>query len=267
MQLTGEGVWGPPDDWSEAIDLLRNAYDWGVRLFDTAWYYGPYVVHELMLDAFHPFPEDLTIVTKVGNSRGLERTWKPALTPTDLVAACEQDLRLLRLSSLPLVLLRWNPSAGDESTFTEAVETMKDLQDEGKIQSFGLSNVAPRHLDIATTIAPIAAISNAYSLSNRRDEGLVSLCDTMRIPFIAYYPLLGGSLVRNVVVQRVARELSLTPAQLGIAWLSAQSKHIVPIPGTKRRRHLRDNTEAQLLSIEDFHLRQLEAAIPQRPLG
>jgi hypothetical protein len=78
MRLTGDGVWGPPPNWHDALALLREAYDRGVRVMDSAWYYGPHVTHQLLAEALHPYPDDLVIVTKVGNSRTPERGWAPA---------------------------------------------------------------------------------------------------------------------------------------------------------------------------------------------
>lgn len=164
MQLTGEGVWGPPSDWSQAVSLVRTAYDLGVRLFDTAWYYGPQVTHRLLVDALYPFPEDVVVLTKAGNSRGRNGSWVPALTAADLVYACEQDLRLLRLETLPLALLRWSPMPGDDEIFLEAVQVMLSLKTEGKIGNIGLSNVHQRHIDSASAILDVAAaVSNAFT--------------------------------------------------------------------------------------------------------
>lgn len=248
MQLTGRNAWGPPDDWSAAVRLLREAYDYGVGLIDTAWYYGPYVAQELIADALHPYPQDLVLVTKAGNSRGPGGSWTPALSPQELRKACEIDQRLLRVETLPLVLLRWSPLASDEA-FTEALSTLMDLQQAGGVANIGLSNVSVRHVTLALTLTPVAAVSNAYSLDYRRGTDVLDACAKAHIPFLPYYPLRGGHALRQPLVKGVAQDLGVSPAQIAIAWLCAQSDHVVPIPGSRSKRHLYENIEAQRMVL------------------
>lgn len=260
MQLTGRGVWGPPADPGGAVGLLRAAYEWGVRVFDTAWYYGPDVTHRLLVQAFCPWPEDLMVVTKAGNSRGPDRSWRPALAPADLRAACERDLRLLDVDALPLVLLRWSPASGDEGAFLGAVREMADLQRQGKARRVGLSNVEPRHLELARTLLDVAAVSNAFSVGNQRDRHMLLGCTALRIPYLPYYPLLAGADLGRPVVEGVARESGATPAQVALAWLWAQSPVVVPVPGTRDVRHLRENVDAGALVLSEEQLARLDSA-------
>lgn len=261
MQLTGRGVWGPPDDVDEAKFLLRTAYDLGVRVFDSAWYYGPGVTHQLIREALSPFSDDLVVVTKAGNSRGPNRSWVPALQPDQLREACETDLRLLALDSLPLTLLRWHPHASDDDIFLEALETLIDLQRAGDLQRIGLSNVTLRHLTLASSCANIAAVSNPFSINSQREPDVVDWCTTAGVPFLAYYPLLGGDVVRRPPLQWLAGELDLTPAQVALAWLTAQSPVVVPIPGTRDRQHLIDNIAAQQIQLPQEYLDKLDVHI------
>lgn len=248
MQLTGRSAWNSPDDWSAAVGLLREAHDCGVGLIDTAWYYGPYVAQQLIADALYPYPNDLVLVTKAGNSRGLGGSWAPALSPQDIRKACQIDQKLLRVETLPLVLLRWSPLAGDEA-FGEAVGTLIDLQQAGGVANIGLSNVSMHHLRLALTMTPVAAVSNAYSLDQRRGADVLEACAAAHIPFLPYYPLHGGRTLRHPLVKQVAQDLGATPAQIAIAWLCAQSDYVVPIPGSRSRRHLRENVEAQRMVL------------------
>lgn len=261
MQLTGRGAWGPPPDWHTALSLLRLAYDIGVRLFDSAWYYGPEVTHRLLAEALSPYAPDLVIVTKAGNSRGLDRSWVPALKPHQLRDACKMDLRLLRLEVLPLVLLRWHPQPGDDDKFIEAVMTLLRLHDAGDIASIGLSNVSMRYLELASQVLPIAAVSNSFSIASRRDADVVDWCTDRGVPYLAYYPLLGGEAVRRLALQRVARNLEITPAQVALAWLLARSPMIVPIPGTGNRRHLEDNVAAHQIKLSAEQLAALNGDV------
>lgn len=260
MRLTGDGAWGPPADRKGALAVLRAAYDWGVRLFDSAWYYGPGVTHRLLTEAFQPFPDDLVVLTKAGNSRGPDRSWQPVLAPADLRAACEIDLRTLGLESLPLVLLRWQPTLGDGQAFLDACGTMAELRAEGKVKSVGLSNVRPQHLELARSVLDVAAVSNAYSVGNQQDRGVLAECSDRGVPFLPYYPLLGGAELGRAIVEAVARESGATPAQVALAWLWAQSDVIVPIPGTSRLEHLRQNVEAAALILTPVQLARLSRA-------
>lgn len=249
MQLTGPDAWGVPPDRADAIDLLRCAYDWGVRLFDSAWYYGPGVTHDLLVEALSPFPDDIIIVTKAGNSRGPGRSWIPALTPNDLRAACERDLSWLKVEVLPLALLRWQPRQGDESAFLDALATMLELRDAGKIIGVGLSNVTLRHLTTALALAPIAAVSNSFSLIARRETRVLDVCNREAIAFLPYYPLLGGDVLRRPALQAMARRHGITPAQLALIWVKSRGPSVIPIPGTQDKRHLRDNIEACRIEV------------------
>lgn len=261
MQLTGHGVWGPPPDWRASLDLLRLAYDLGVRIFDSAWYYGPEVTHRLIAEALSPYTPDLVVVTKAGNSRGADRSWTPALEPQQLRDACETDLRLLRLQVLPLVLLRWHPQPCDDDDFIEAVATLLQLYDAGDIAQIGLSNITVRHLDLASQLLPIAAVSNAFSIAAQREADVVDWCTARRVPYLAYYPLLGGDVIRRTALQRAARELRVTPAQVALAWLRAQSPMIIPIPGTRNLRHLEDNVGAHRIVLPTERLAALDRAM------
>jgi pyridoxine 4-dehydrogenase len=266
MQLTGNGVWGPPQDWSQAISLIRTAYDWGVRLFDTAWYYGPEVTHRLLVEALYPFPPDVIVLTKAGNSRGRNGSWIPALAAPDLRYACEQDLRLLRLETLPLALLRWFPLPGDDGAFEDALQVMLGLKAEGKVSNIGLSNVQQRHIDSASAISDVAAVSNAFSLADRTDADALARCNAKRIPYLPYYPLLSGEVLIQPLVEQVARQLSVSPAQIALAWLRTQADVVIPIPGTRDLRHLKENIDAHSLRIPTTLLRQL-GDYKRRPAG
>jgi pyridoxine 4-dehydrogenase len=139
MRLTGPGISGPPADRNEAMRVVRRAVELGVGVFDCSWYYGPYAAHEIVADALHPYPPDVVLVTKLGAARGRDGSWHAALTPEELRAGNEADLRLLRLDSIPVTQLRWADNG--QATFEDALGTMVDLQREGRIQRIGLSAV------------------------------------------------------------------------------------------------------------------------------
>src|SRR3954447_11987557 len=106
MQLAGRGVFGPPRDRDAALAVLRRAVELGVDHIDTSQYYGPDVVNDLIREALHPYPDDLKLVTKVGARRDDQGGWLPALSPPELRAGVEANLRSLRVERMDLVNLR-----------------------------------------------------------------------------------------------------------------------------------------------------------------
>src|SRR6476619_4301918 len=119
MQLAGPGVFGPPRDPSAARAVLRRAIELGVDHIDTAQYYGPDVVNDLIREALHPYPEDLKLVTQVGARRDDEGAWLPAQSPQELRQGVEDNLRSLRVERMDLVNLRLM-GADDEGSVPEA---------------------------------------------------------------------------------------------------------------------------------------------------
>ncbi len=257
MRLPGPGVWGPPVNRPEAIRVVRRAYELGIRVIDTAWYYGLDVANGVINEALHPYPDDLVIITKLGGSRREDGSWHSDYSEAALRAGCERDLRVLGLDSIPVVHLRFMDQP--EVTFEEALDTMLAMQREGKIQRIGLSNVTLGQLEIALRITPIATVSNRYSVIDREYESTVRRCEQEQIPFLPFFPLAIGKQDEIETVVDIARRLGRTPAQVALAWLLAHSPIMLPIPGTSQVAHLEENlasTEIQL-SLED--LRALDA--------
>jgi aryl-alcohol dehydrogenase-like predicted oxidoreductase len=263
MRLTGPRIFGPPADRDEAVRVLRRAVELGVRVIDTAWYYGPYVANEILAEALHPYPDDLVIVTKLGGARRDDGSWYSALTADELRAGVEHDLRLLKLDAVPVTHLRWMPS---DVAFDDALGTMIELQREGKIRAIGLSNVELPQLETALGATPVATVSNAYSVVDRAHDELVRRCETEGIPFLPFFPL-GASPVRSGagvaatdVVTEVAERLGASPTQVALAWLLGRSPIMLPIPGTSRVAHLEENIAAAELRLSDDDRRALDTA-------
>jgi pyridoxine 4-dehydrogenase len=263
MRLTGPRIFGPPADRDEAVRVLRRAVELGVRLIDTAWYYGPYVANKILAEALHPYPDDLVIVTKLGGARREDGSWYSALTADELRAGVEHDLRLLKLDAVPVTHLRWMPS---EVAFDDALGTMIELQREGKIRAIGLSNVELPQLETALRATPLATVSNAYSVVDRGHDELVRRCEAEGIPFLPFFPL-GASPVRSGagvaatdVVTEVAERIGASATQVALAWLLGRSPIMLPIPGTSRVAHLEENVAAAELKLDDDDRRALDAA-------
>lgn len=259
MRLPGPHIWGPPADRDEAIHVLRRAIDLGVRVLDTAWYYGLDIANELVAAALRPYPDDLVIVTKLGGARHEDGSWYSDVTAAGLRAGCERDLRVLGLDAIPVTHLRW--SGRDEAVpFEEALGTLLDLQREGKIEQIGLSNVTLEQLDSALALTPIATVSNPYSLWARDDEPVLDRCARAGIAYLPFFPLAAGALERQQVVASIAREFNATPAQVALVWLLARSPVMLPIPGTGSVAHVEENVAAASLRLPAEALRRLEAA-------
>src|SRR5262249_33150145 len=135
MQLAGPGVFGPPRDRDAAIAVLREAVARGVNHIDTSDYYGPYVTNQLIREALHPYPADLTIVTKLGARRGDDGSWTPAQSPAELVSAVHDNLRNLGLDAIHVANLRLMGGFEPTETPIEPMWTaLADLQRQGLIK-------------------------------------------------------------------------------------------------------------------------------------
>ena len=250
MRLPGPGVWGEPADPATAHAVLHKAIELGINLIDTAWYYGPHVSNRLIAEALHPYPSDLVIATKLGAKRLPDKSWVPALTPAELVAGVDEDLRALRLDQLPVVHLRWieNP----DSTFDEALDVLIELQHIGKIRHLALSNVDVPQLEHALEKTPIVAVQNLFNLSGAtQPEQLLAACEAHGIAFLPFFPLAIGALTsESGALAAAAKRHNCTPAQLAIAWLLARSRVMLPIPGTGRVAHLIENVGAIHVALD-----------------
>ncbi|HKH15780.1 MAG TPA: aldo/keto reductase, partial [Solirubrobacterales bacterium] len=136
MQLPGPRVFGPPPDREAALGVLRRAVELGVNHIDTAQYYGPDVANELIHEALHPYPEDLVIVSKIGGKRDVEGGWHPALSPAELRAGIDDNLRSLEVDRVDVVNLRLFDEAGS-SAFDEQLDAMIAMRDDGLIGGIG----------------------------------------------------------------------------------------------------------------------------------
>jgi aryl-alcohol dehydrogenase-like predicted oxidoreductase len=249
MQLTGKGVWGPPDDPDEAIRVLQRAVADGVNFMDTADAYGPFVAEELIFQALHPYPDDLVIATKAGFTRAGPGDWRPVGRPEYLRQQCELSLRHLGLERIELLQLhRIDPKV----PVAESVGELKLLQDEGKIRHIGLSEVNVAELQEAQKTAEIVSVQNLYNLANRKAEDVLDHCEAQGIAFIPWFPLATGQLAGSGgPLDEIASELGASPSQLALAWLLRRSPVMLPIPGTSSVAHLEDNLAAAAIELTD----------------
>jgi pyridoxine 4-dehydrogenase len=247
MRITGDGIWGPPKDPASALAVLRRATELGVNFIDTADSYGPYVSEELIAKALAPYPKDLVIATKGGWNRPGPNQWTHDATPEHLRQAVEGSLKRLRLERIDVYQLHVPDPV---VPFNASVETLAELQAEGKIRFVALSNVTKEHIERARKITPIVAVQNRYSFADREWDYVVDYCERNGIAFIPWSPL-GSGKVPGMLLERIAQTHQKTPQQVALAWLLKRSAVMLPIPGTSSIKHLEENVQAASLRLTD----------------
>jgi aryl-alcohol dehydrogenase-like predicted oxidoreductase len=275
MQLAGPGVLGPPRDPDGARAVLRRAVELGVDHIDTAQYYGPDVVNDLIREALYPYPENLRLVTKVGARRTSDGAWLPALSPAELRQGVEANLRSLRVERMDLVNLRVADDSGAPGMPTaEQLETLEDLRQEGKLDLIGVSNVTLEGTKRALDLVTVSEVQNAFSILDREHEPIVELCREREIAFVPFFPLgsafTGGpaKLARDPAIAAVASRRTATPSQVALAWLLARYERMLLIPGTTSVAHLEENLAVYDVSLDEQDLATLEGVEPGgRALG
>jgi pyridoxine 4-dehydrogenase len=266
MQLAGPGVFGPPRDPDAARAVLRRAIELGVDHIDTAQYYGPDVVNDLIREALHPYPHDLKLVTKVGGRRDDKGAWLPAQRPEELRAGVEDNLRSLSVERMDLVNLRLMDHEASGDLMAEQLGTLEDLRREGKLDLIGISEADADAVGRALELVDIAEVQNAYSVVNRSGEVVLELCIQREIAFVPYFPLgsafSGGprQLAQDPAVAGVAQRRGITPTQVALAWLLARYERILLIPGTSSVAHLEENMAAADVELDESDLAELEQA-------
>jgi pyridoxine 4-dehydrogenase len=270
MRLTGPNVFGPPKDHGEALIVLREAVHQGVDHIDTAQYYGPNVVNELIREALHPYPAELILVSKVGARRDREGGVLTDDEPRQLRQAIEENLRTLGVEALPIVNLRLMRDTGPDAFFDDQLDAMISARDHGLIKSIGLSNVTLPHLLHALRFTEMACVQNAYHLANRLSQPVLEECTRRRIAFVPFAPLGFGTSDPNAVlgrpeVVREAARLDITPAQVALAWTLTASPNVLLIPGTSSLQHLRENLAAATVHLDAEAIRQLSPMRWQPP--
>jgi pyridoxine 4-dehydrogenase len=258
MRITGNGIWGPPDDPEEAKRLLRRVVELGVNLIDTADSYGPEVSENLIAEALHPYPDGLVIATKGGLRRTGPGQWPRDGRPERLKECCEASLRRLRLDRIDLYQLH---SPDPRVPLEDSVGALKVLQDEGKIRHVGVSNVSREELERARAVVEVVTVQNRYNLTERHSESVLEACERDGLGFIPWFPLAIGELARpGGPLDDLARRHDAAPGQLALAWLLARSPVMLPIPGTASVEHLEENVAAQSIDLDREEVERLESA-------
>jgi pyridoxine 4-dehydrogenase len=270
MQLAGPGVFGPPRDPDAVRAVLRRAIELGVDHIDTAQYYGPDVVNELIRETLAPYPAQLRIVSKVGGRRDAAGAWLPAQRPEELRSGVEENLATLGVESLAAVNLRlMDPGPGGaglapDVPLAEQLGTMEDLRREGKIEAIGISSADRAIVEAALELVDLACVQNAFSIMQREAQDVLELCAERDIAFVPFFPLGSaftggpGAIAAEPHISDVAAKHGVSTSQVALAWLLHRDPHILLIPGTSSTGHLEENLGAAAVSLDDEDMAALE---------
>jgi pyridoxine 4-dehydrogenase len=267
MQLAGDNVFGPPRDRDEALRVLRAAVDSGINHLDTAQYYGPRVVNELIREALHPYPSDLAIVSKVAARRDETGAVLPYDDPDQLRAGVEENLSTLGLDRLAAVNLRLMDGSRPSERFDAQLDALVRARDEGLIDGIGLSNISLDHLHRAVGQTEIVCVQNLFNLADQRSLELLDECAGRGIAFVPFCPLgwprgTQNAILTSPFLAELGTRLGGTPAQIALAWLLDLAPNVLVIPGTRTRQHLVDNIGSATVRLDDAARAELVRQFP-----
>jgi len=256
MRITGKGIWGPPRDKDECIRVLKRAVELGVNFIDTADSYGPNVSEELIAEALYPYPSGLLIGTKGGFLRTGPDQWTVDASPEHLKQALEGSRKRLKQDTIDLYQLhRIDTVVPAEKSF----EFLQKAQQEGKIKHIGLSEVNVEQIKKAQEFFEVVSVQNIYSVDNRKWEAELQYTKENNIAFIPWFPLGGGNVQGEQILQKVADKHNATIHQIALSWLLHYSPNILLIPGTSSVEHLEDNMKTADISLTAADMQELEA--------
>ena len=251
MRVTGQGIWGPPEDPEESRRTLRRVPELGIDFIDTAESYGPYISEELIGETLAPYGK-VVIATKGGHTRTGPNQWIPVGRPEYLLQGVHMSLRRLKQERLDLWQLhRIDPKVPAAEQFG----AIADILRRGLARHAGLSEVTVDEIKAAQKHFPVASVQNKYSITDRNSEAVLAYCEANKIAFIPWRPIDGGNTsAANPTFAAMMAKYGATPGQLALAWLLKRSPVMLPIPGTGKVKHLEENTAAAAirLSDEDF---------------
>ncbi|MFF2957965.1 oxidoreductase [Streptomyces sp. NPDC057963] len=254
MQLPGRWS-GPAGDTANAVAVARRAVELGARHIDTAAFYfsSTHRANDLLREALHPYPADVTIATKVGPLRDETGEMYAEARPDQLRGEVERNLEDLGVEALDLVNLRVGRLGSEVAeSIGERFAVLAALREEGLIRQLGVSNVTREQLAEARSIAPVAAVQNRFGVLDQADAALVDECADAGIAYMPFFALGGGHTeLAGANLRKVADRHGATAFQVAIAWGLARSPSIVQIPGTASLAHLEENMAAGRLVLDD----------------
>jgi len=283
--------YGSRDDY-ESVATIHRALELGITFLDTADVYGPYTNEELVGRAIRGRRDKVVLATKFGNVRGADGSFAGINGRPEYVRqACDGSLKRLGVDHIDLY---YQHRVDSDVPIEETVGAMAELVQAGKVRYLGLSEAGPATIRRAHAVHPISALQTEYSLWSRDPEDdVIPACRELDIGFVPYSPLGRGFLTGrfrslddlpaddwrrnnprfqgdnfqknlNLVtrIEDLARSKGATPSQLALAWVLAQGRDIVPIPGTKRVRYLEEDVAAVHIRLTEEDLAAVDAAAP-----
>jgi aryl-alcohol dehydrogenase-like predicted oxidoreductase len=281
--------YGPAVEKQAGIALIREAFERGVTLFDTAEAYGPGANEELVGEALQPMRDQVVIATKFGFKDGDSKAGMDS-RPERIRTVAEASLKRLRTDRIDLF---YQHRVDPDVPMEDVAGTVQELIREGKVRHFGMSEAGVQSIRRAHAVQPVAALQSEYSLWWREpEEKILPALEELGIGFVPFSPLGKGFLTgkidektsfakddfRNVVprfsaearkanqalvdqLSAIATSKRVTPAQIALAWLLAQRPWIVPIPGTTKSHRLQENMRAASVELTADDLRRIGEAL------
>jgi aryl-alcohol dehydrogenase-like predicted oxidoreductase len=283
--------YGPATEKEQAIVLIRRAFERGVTFFDSAEAYGPFKNEELLGEALAPFRDQVVIATKFGFNFDENLAMNGVNSkPKHIREVAEASLRRLNTDVIDLF---YQHRVDPEVPIEDVAGTVKELIAEGKVRHFGMSEAGAQTIRRAHAVQPVAALQSEYSLWWREPEAeILPTLEELGIGFVPFSPLGKGFLTgaisadtkfdskdfRNVVPRfdeenrkanqalvdvlgQIADRKNVTRAQIALAWLLAQKRWIVPIPGTTKLHRLEENLGAAAVELSKDDLAEIEKAL------
>ena len=299
VSALGYGCMGLSSAYGEAlpkpggVQIIRDAFDRGVTLFDTAEAYGPFANEDLLGEAVEPFRDQVVLATKFGFDIDLEtgaRNGGLNSRPDHIRAVVDTMLKRLRTDHIDLL---YQHRVDPDVPMEDVAGTVKSLIEAGKVRHFGLSEPSLDSLRRAHAVQPVTALQNEYSLWTRDVEhnGMLAACEELGIGFVPFSPLGAGFLTGKIdattklaptdfrsvsprfaaearaanmalvdLLKQIATAKGAAPAQIALAWLLAQKPWIVPIPGTTKLTRLEENLGAAEVELTPADLTLIEEA-------
>jgi len=282
--------YGTVTDKKEAIELIREAFDFGVTFFDTAEVYGPYTNEEVVGEAIAPFRKDVVVATKFGFNIQDGKMAGLNSRPEHIRKAVEGSLKRLGVETIDLL---YQHRIDPEVPVEDVAGTVKELIEEGKVKYFGLSEAGVQNIRRAHAVQPVTALQSEYSLWWREpEEEIIPTLEELGIGLVPYSPLgkgfLTGKIDENTTfdsndfrstvprlspenikanlafvdyIKKVAARKDATPAQIALAWLHAQKPWIIPIPGTTKIHRLEENIGSTVIEFTPEELEEIQKEV------